>query len=261
MRSDGGVDYARYFLSARGVEDWYTYATATLFSSAVRFNLATMLKSDSLLFGLLGMRSVTANDIKPFTELRKHLTAGDFPAAYRTLEEFPEAYRKSRQWALMRVTYGGRTGDEQYRAALRHLAASFGGDADLQLILVDHYFFEKQFDRALAGIASLERSVGGEDGSSSSLRGNVLTTMKRYPDAEAACRRAIALERDFRQAYWCLVTVGLESGNAKLTVDGLSAYEKAFDEQIDATALAKQEAYKSFARTPEFARWAKAKKR
>ncbi len=257
-----GVDYVKYFVApSRAVEDWYVYTSAALFSASARFNLATILKNDSLLYSLFGISSVTQIDIKPFTELRKHLVAGNYAEAYRALEGFPEGYRKSRQWAVMRVTYGGQSGDERYRAALRHLAVNFGGDADLQLILIDHYFFEKQYDQALAGVAALEQAVGGEDASTSSLRGNLLTTMKRHGDATKACRRAMALEPGFKQGYWCLVSVGLDRKDGKLTVEGLTAYEKAFEVRFEPDQLAKQDIYKEFARTPEFAAWAKARKR
>ena len=259
---EGGVDYIRYFLSPRhAVDDWYLYTSAALFSEQVRFNLATMLKSDSLLSALFGTRAPSRTELKPFSDMRQHVANDDYAAAYSALEAFPESYRKSRQWALMRVTYGGRAGDESYRAALRHLAASFGGDSDLQLILIDHYFFEKQLDKSLAAIGALELAVGGEDASTSSLRGNLLSEMKRYPAAAQACRRAIALEPDFKQGYWCLIAVGTSSNDGKLAVEGLNAYEKAFDVSLDPDSLAAEGAYKHISRTREFAAWAKARKR
>lgn len=260
--AEGGVDYMKYFLSPRhAVEDWYIYTSAALFSTQVRFNLATMLKSDSLLSAVFGMRALSRSDLKPFSDMRARVAADDYAGAYRALEAFPESYRKSRQWALMRVAYGGRAGDDAYRAALRHLAANFGGDSDLQLILIDHYFFEKQLDRSLAAIAGLELAVGGEDASISSLRGNVLIEMKRYPEAAQACRRAIASEPDFKQGYWCLISVGTGSNDGRVAVEGLTAYEKAFNLSFDPDKLAAKDAYKDVARTREFAAWAKARKR
>jgi hypothetical protein len=257
-----GVDYVKYFVSASGrVEDWYIYTSALLFSASARFNLAAMLKNDSLLYNLFGSRSVAAADVKPFAELRKHLVAGDFAAAYRALEDFPESYRKSRQWAVMRVTYAGQVGEEAYRASLRQLARNFGGDADLQLMLIDHHFYEKQYEQVLAGIAALEQAVGGEDASSNNLRGTVLVLMKRHEEAAKACRRGMALEPDYKQAYWCLVGVGLDRNDGKLAVEGLTAYEKAFNETFDPDALAKLDGYKEIARTREFASWAKARRR
>jgi hypothetical protein len=259
---DQGVDYLKYYASSpRAVEDWYIFTAASLYSGAVRFNLASIFRSESVLLKLFRIPSVSPRDTRAFIEVRDRLVKEDYAGAFKALEKFPEDYRNSRQWALMRVTYGGRAGDEVYRGALRHLASRFGADADLQLLLIDHYFYEKQLDRALAAVAALERAVGGEDGSTNGLRGNLLTALKRSSEAEAACRRGIALEADFKPAYWCLVSVAIERNDGRLAVDALSAYEKAFGVHFDPALLAHQEGYESIGKTREFAAWAKARSR
>jgi tetratricopeptide (TPR) repeat protein len=257
-----GIDYVEYYVSpSRKVEDWYVHSVATLYSTSARFDLATMLKTDSILFGLFGAKFVTQADLKPFTELRSHLAAQDFAKAFRALEDFPESYRKSRQWALMRVSYGGRVDEATHRAALRHLAGNFGNDADLQFMLIDHYFFEQQFDRALNALSALERTIGGEDAATSNLKGNLLIAMKRFDDAAKACRRGMSLEPDHKPAYWCLVAVGIGAKNGKLTVEGLTAFEKAFGVEFDPDKLAATAEYKEVAGTREFAAWAKSRRR
>jgi hypothetical protein len=259
---DRGVEYVKYYASSpRAVGDWYIFTAASLFSSAVRFNLATLFKSESVLYQLFGLRAVSPRDGRAFLEVRDSLAKGDFEGAFDALERFPQAYRESRQWALMRVTIGGRAGDQRYREALRHLAAGFGGDADLQLALIDHYFYEKQFERAVAAVAALERAVGGEDASTNNLRGGLLTALKRPAEAEAACRRGVALEADYKPAYWCLVQVALDRNDGRLAVDALTRYEKAFGVSFDPALLAKQEGYRAIGATAEFAAWAKARRR
>ena len=258
---DQGIDYVEYYLArSLRVEDWYVHSLATLYSASARLSLATLLKTDSMLFGLFGTRLATDADAKPFTELRKHLQAQDFASAYRVLESFPEGFRKTRQWALMRVTYGGRIDDATHRAALRELARNFGKEADLQFMLIDHYFFEQQFDRALESLRGLERAIGGEDAATANLRGNILIAAKRFDDAGKACRRGMAIEDDHKPAYWCLVTVGLATRNGKIAVEGLKAYEKAFAVEFDLDKLGAQDAYKEVARTPEFGAWAKSRR-
>ncbi len=258
---DQGVEYLKYYVASPGAaEDWYIFTAATLFSSAVRFNLATLFKSESVLFKLFGVPSLSSRDARAFLDVRNSLAKNDYAGAYQALDRFPEGYRKSRQWALMRVTVAGREGGHHYRQALRHLAAAFGGDADLQLALIDHYFYEEQFERALGAVAALERAVGGEDASTNGLRGNLFTALKRPGEAEAACRRGLALEADFKPAYWCLVSVALERNDGKLAVDALKAYEKAFDVQFDPAVLAQQEGYATIGKTREFSAWAKARK-
>src|SRR6185436_17838448 len=156
---DQGIDYVEYYLGKTDkVEDWYVHSLATLFSTSARLGLSSLLKTDSMLFSLFGSRMTTQADAKPFIELRASLQKQDFAAAYRTLESFPEDFRKTRQWALMRVAYGGRVDGDTHRAALRYLAQNFGKDPELQFMLIDHFFFEKQFDGALAALGALERA-------------------------------------------------------------------------------------------------------
>jgi hypothetical protein len=258
---DQGTDYVEYYLTPSGkVEDWYVHSMATFYSTSARLGLATVFKTDSMLFSLFGTRMASGADAKPFTELRTRLQAQDFAGAYRALETFPEGFRKTRQWAVMRVTYGGRIDDATHRAALGYLAANFGSEPDLQFMLIDHYFFEQKYDRALAAVGALERAVGGEDAATANLRGSILIAAKRFNDAAAACRRGMALEPDHKPAYWCLVSVGIATRNGKIAVEGLKAYEKAFEMEFDLDKLAAIDDYKDIARTPEFAAWKKTRR-
>jgi hypothetical protein len=192
--------------------------------------------------------------------LRTNLQAQDFPAAYRTLDTFPESFRKTRQWAVMRVTYAGRVDEATHRSALRHLAQHFGADPELQFMLIDHYVFESQFDRALAAVGALEKAIGGMDGATANIRGSILMGAKRYPEAEKACRQGMAAEPDHRNAYWCLVGVGLTTNSGKTAVEGLKAYEKAFETQFDLNKLGELENYRGIAKTPEFVAWKKSRR-
>jgi hypothetical protein len=140
------------------------------------------------------------------------------------------------------------------------LAQSFGADADLQFMLIDHYVFEAQHDRALTSVAALERAIGGEDAASANLRGSILIGARRFDEAAKACRRGMALEPDYAAAYWCLVSVGISTRNGRIAVEGLKAYEKAFGMEFDLAKLAALEQYREIARTPEFAAWAKSRR-
>jgi len=258
---DQGTDYVEYYLTPSGkVEDWYVHSMATLYSTSARLGLATVFKTDSMLFGIFGTRMASGADARPFTELRTRLQAQDFAGAYRALETFPEGFRKTRQWAVMRVTYGGRVDDATHRAALRYLAANFGSEPDLQFMLIDHYFFEEKFDRALVSVGALERSVGGEDAATANLRGSILIGASRFNDAATACRHGMALEPDHKPAYWCLVSVGIATRNGRIAVEGLKAYEKAFDLEFDLDKLAAVDDYREIARTPEFVAWKKTRR-
>jgi hypothetical protein len=70
----------------------------------------------------------------------------------------------------------------------------------------------------------------------------------------------MALEADYKPAYWCLVQVAIERNDGRLAVDALTAYEKAFGMHFDPALLAQQEGYAAIGRTPEFAAWARARR-
>src|SRR5512134_2489810 len=160
----------------------------------------------------------------------------------------------------MRVSYGGRVDEQTHRAALRQLARDFGADPGLQFMLVDHYFFEQQYDRALGAVGALERAVGGEDGATANLKGSILIAAGRYDEAAAACRRGMQIESSHKATYWCLVSAGLSSRSGKVAVEGLKAYERAFSVEFNLAELAALAEYKEIAATPEFAAWRKSRR-
>jgi hypothetical protein len=56
------------------------------------------------------------------------------------------------------------------------------------------------------------------------------------------------------------VSVGIATRNGRVAVEGLKAYEKAFELEFDLDKLAALEDYKEIARTPEFAAWRKSRR-
>jgi hypothetical protein len=127
-------------------------------------------------------------------------------------------------------------------------------------MLIDHYVFESNFDRALAATAGLEKAIGGEDAATANLRGSILIGAKRYDEAARACRRGMALEVDYAAAYWCLVTVGIQTQNGKIAVEGLKAYEQSFETRFDLEKLGNLEQYRQIGKTPEFQAWKKSRR-
>jgi hypothetical protein len=57
------------------------------------------------------------------------------------------------------------------------------------------------------------------------------------------------------------VEVGLDANNGRVAIEGLTAYEKAFKVEFDPVKLAGIDAYKAISKTPEFAAWAKRRKK
>jgi tetratricopeptide (TPR) repeat protein len=218
--------------------------------------MSAMMHDDSLLSTLLGVKAISERDVKNFRELNGYLAEGDMGNAYRALDRLPESYRKTRDWAMLRVGVAG-FDEHEYRAALERLAADFGSDPSVQFMLIDHYYYQGRFDLAYQAISSFESTIGGEDAVTNFLKCSSLLSWSHYAEAVKACRRGIELEPDFKPAYWGIVSIGLQSSDPQTALAGLSAYERAFGMQFDPDKLAALEQYRALARTPEFALWAK----
>jgi tetratricopeptide (TPR) repeat protein len=257
---EGGFDYVEYYLSpGQQVEDWYTHSRGSRASTSMRLAMSSMLKKDSMLTALFGVKAVNDSEVKRFREFNAALAAGDLPKAYLALDGLPESYRQTRDWAMLRASIAA-FDERAYRAALEHLAKNFGNDSSVQFMLIDHYYYQERFDLAHQAVTVFETSIGGEDAVTNFLKCSSLISWRRYDDAVKACRRGIELEADFQPAYWGVVTAGLQSKNPKLALSGLSAYEKAFKMEFDPDRLAQLDEYRDLGRTPEFAAWAKSRR-
>lgn len=254
---EGGFDYVEYYLTpALKVEDWYSYSRGNRASSAMRLAASAMLDKDSMLGTLFGAKFMGRADVEKFKEFSRQVSAGDYRKAYRALEALPESYKQTKDWAMLRANLA--VNDEAaYRASLEYLAKNFGSDNSVQFMLIDHYYYQQRFDQVYQAVTIFEGYIGGEDAATNFLKCSALIAWKRFDDAAKACQRSMSLEPDFRNGYWGLVTVGLQSGNPTLALSGLSAYEKAFNAEFDPNELAKLEAYRDLSKTPEFAAWAK----
>lgn len=253
---DGGFDYLEYYVTPAGlIEDWYTHTRGSRASTSMRLAVSAMLDKGSMLASLFGVRSVDGQEVERFRAFSRHLAASDLPRAYQALEGLPEEYKRTKDWAMLRASIASYD-EAAYRSSLEHLAKNFADDSSVQFMLIDHYFYQQRFDQAYKAVTAFEAHVG-EDGVTNFLKCSCLLGWKRYDDAVAACQRATAVEPDFKSGYWGLITAGIESGNAKVTLAALSAYEKAFEVSFDPDVLAKTDPYRSIAGTPEFAAWAR----
>jgi hypothetical protein len=89
---DQGTDYVEYYLTPSGkVEDWYVHSMATLYSTSARLGLATVFKTDSMLFSLFGTRMASGADAKPLASCARGCRRRTSPARIARSTLFPRA--------------------------------------------------------------------------------------------------------------------------------------------------------------------------
>jgi len=144
--------------------------------------------------------------------MQQRYRQGDFEGALDVFDSMPEQLKKHRNILMTRFAIALEIGGEAYDAAMLDLKNNFPGDPGLDLVLVDYYFNEGRFDRALEIIDRIDRWAGG-DPYLDFMRANVLYADGKPAAARTAARRAIEREPSMEDPYWTLVSISLDAGD------------------------------------------------
>lgn len=251
-----GFDYLEFELGPDGrIRDWRSHAQGSRASDTMRLLVSSSF-DDRTVAGWLFGRSVADEallaHIKAFSAA---LARGDFRAAYTALAGFPPDFRKSRQWAGLRVAMAANLDDATYRSELAAMARDHGTDPQVQFMLVDHFFFTRDYARMVEAVRRFEERVVA-DGATNLLECNGYTLMEKWPEAERACREANRVEPSFTSAWWSLVDVYAGARDAGRLVATLDEIEAKFELRPSPDALLAIEGYEWLAKDPAFAAWA-----
>ncbi|NQD36612.1 hypothetical protein HPT27_06215 [Permianibacter sp. IMCC34836] len=251
-----GYEYLQFEIdNKQKIGDWFVHSQGSRISDFMRRLAASMVKDKNLITTLFGTVQFDGDVLKIVQELSKKMQALDYPGAYNTLQQFPDGYKKTVNWATLQVAVATNLDEAKYRAALQYLADNHGNQPALQFMLIDHYFYQQQYDRMIKALETFERRVV-EDGVSNFLKCNGHYFAKDYVKARAACQRSIELEADVRSPYWTLIEIARSTQDAKLALATLSDYEQQFETEFDPDKLVALESYQWLANRDEFKRWA-----
>ena len=145
---------------------------------------------------------------------------------------------------------------KQYDEAVRAYRKEFPHELNLDLIMIDAYFEHKLFDRVLACIDGLDRSVGG-DPYLDAFRAN--THLKQGDlDAARRCReKAIEAEPDSPMGYLCLLTISLRQRKFAETSRLLTIVRDKFPQRMPKPEA--EIAYTEYVRSRYYRTWMKSK--
>jgi predicted Zn-dependent protease len=106
-----------------------------------------------------------------------------------------EAARKLKLAMSVRLRAAAALSPEAYKAAVEEFRATYPNNPTIDLLLIDGYVLQKEYDKALASIDATERFVGG-DGYLNVLRAGVLFQSGYAAEALKAARAASVAEPD-----------------------------------------------------------------
>ena len=259
---DEGLNYFELEVAPRDgairVIDWYDYASAQNYSDSVRQALLTVLPLDrSLLDRLFGTHGVDDAAVRQFVELARLQRERRFDEWLVAYEQLPDSIRNARIMVILRVANANSSGDEQaYREALDAAARHFGDDPQLALLLMDHYMYTEQWDKAHAAVDNLAAYTGG-DAAIDGLRANVYLLTGNDAEALHWAQRTIEGDATYEDGYWTRLEANVNLGHFEAAVGDIQILETTFGYSFDAQALAEIEGYEAFGRSDAFRRWAR----
>jgi tetratricopeptide (TPR) repeat protein len=144
--------------------------------------------------------------------------------------------------------------DDAYRSALGQLAQRYGDDPSAAFLLLDHYFFERQTDKILEAVTTIEKRVG-VDGVTRLFRANASMMAGRYDEAVKFAQESIRLEPDLLDSYYSLAEGYLGQKRYPEAVATLSGAGAKFGLVFDRAEFAKDPRYAELMKSAAFRKW------
>ncbi|WP_028455369.1 hypothetical protein [Chitinilyticum litopenaei] len=252
----GGYEYIDYYVNEQGrVFDWYLHSRSALISKTMSRLLLSMVEPDQLGTLLFNRKTLELGALQAMQDMGRALNAGKFDAAYAAMQKLPAEFRDSVEGATTMAALATQLDESRHRQSLARLARLHGDKASVQFMLIDHYFYQKDYPRMLAAIAAFEQRVV-EDGATNYLRCTAQLEAGQLEAARKACERSVALEPTVKNGWYGLMTVESTNKDAARLLKVLTRYEQQFAMEFDPDKLVEQDFYAWLAGKPEFRAWA-----
>lgn len=250
---------ARYPDGSVGAADFYDYYNGYSIRTVLRETAFVFLaaRRRSLLDRLTGSERALAENQKAIDEALRHLRAKRPKAALTELRALPEQLRDQQTFRSMLFATAEATGDpKEYTAEVERALARTPDDPTLDLRLVAYCVEKRRFADALRRIDRLNAAVGG-DAYFTGFKADVLYRDRQLERAKGVAEQAFADEPSFENGYSTRLSIAVEERNHPDTLVWLKKGLEARLWDTTAEALATNEVYAEFVKSPQFAEFAK----
>jgi len=236
--------------------DMYVAGLGLSASEMIRSNLVT--PSGDLTFDANGPTERSFEELAAsstaLTEVVQSIKDQRYQDAIDRINALPLPIRDQKQFQMFKVKATMFLGGEAHERALSEARRLFGDDPTFDLMLIDSYLLQGDYNASRASIDRLDALVGG-DPYLEVLRSSVASRQGDLAQAKRLCQNAIEQEPDMIQAYNMLLTVTVRGGDFDGAVEALTRMEEQFDFEVDIAALAGQPVFAEFTRSEPFQSW------
>ncbi|MBI5724982.1 MAG: hypothetical protein HZA50_13560 [Planctomycetes bacterium] len=265
LSADDGLNYHEYILARDKdanirINDIFIYLSGEPLSKTIRQIWVTILALDE--HGKI--KPNTPDSIKELAEATSHLASimsliktGKNQEALNKIQALPESVRNKKLVLIIRLLAAKSIGDKEYAEAMDTCSKFFGSDPSMNLLLIDHYIFAKQYDKAIDSINRLDAALYG-DPYLNLARAGVFVDQGQPTLARETLKKAIMTDPTIVNIYWTLIGIELVEKNFKEVAALLTKLEKELGEGIG--KLDEIPEYKEFVASPEYTGWMKTRK-
>ncbi len=258
---DNGYGYMDWVLRAdkQGrlrVVDWFDFSTGQHYTDSLRQISALLAPNPTMLGKIFDIASGKTERTKQVVPMLQALAKHEYGKSYEIFVALDEDLKRNRILSVMAVNAANRSqNDGYYRAALAHLDKYHGGEPTLVFLLIDHYFYTKQYGKLLRAIDSFEKYVGVEDAALLGMKANSYLMNGDTDHAIDAANRGARIEPELASNYWILVTAYNKTRRYDKLIDTAGRLRRQFGLNVTPAAFEKDPEYKEFVRSAEFRRW------
>jgi len=262
---DAGTGYMDLHLvrgkdGAVRIVDWYDYSTGQLYTQSLRQLIGVMSPTPTIMGKLFDVVSNRKENINAVMELINLYRTQQYAQVVEQFLVLDENMRKNRMLSIVAVQAGSLSNNnELYHKALANLERHFHADPSMAFMLIDYYYLEQQYDKAMLALDRVQKSFGVEDAAILSLKANTHLSDSQYGKAVAQARRAIAIEPEYESSYWSLLNALILAKNYAPAVKVAKDLEQNFDYDMSPESMGGSEVFLPFIASVEYKAWRSAR--
>ena len=256
----GGFEYVKLIVehdkeNQLRISDFMFASTGDFSSTGTANSVKYLLQpSDSILARLLGgmqPNKELSDNFKRIAELR---SKGENEKAFRLLQTLPPEVRNQKELLIVSISLTSVLDEELYRKELSKLDKHHGNDPRLAFMLIDHYFYTEDWDKAISALKTVKHEWS-DDAALNTLLAEVMYQKGQIDEAISTSLYAINLEPDMELPYWSAVNIYNRSGKFVDLVDIFKELQVNFSYTFTAEDFVEDEAYAQFSLSDAFKEW------
>ncbi len=191
---------------------------------------------------------------KRYAEMIRYYQNTKYQKALDSFQHLPASFKATKNALLLRIQIAKANNSISYREALMLLENKYAKLPDLALLLADHYYFTKQYPRALKAIEQYSTHIGG-DIALDSLRVKANVNHNKFAQAILIGEAAIKKDGSYEDIYWLMLKAYLHSYQYQQVGAILDVLLDKFNAKFDIEHFYKDPFYREYGYSNQFKKW------